>query len=153
MKAKENGIRLVAHAGEEEGATCVKMVLDTLEVERVDHGVRSLEDPELVKRLAKEKVPLTVCPLSNHRLQLQPRFFCNECPVRKPCSPPSGNRTRVLRRGNAAGATPMATRECNADGIVPGPSPLLPLLTPLTPTYLCPGAPVARGRRQGHHQL
>ena len=56
--------------------------LDTLEVERVDHGVRALEDPALVQRLAKEAVPLTVCPLSNHRLQLQPRFFCNECPVR-----------------------------------------------------------------------
>ena len=117
MKAKENGIRLVAHAGEEEGATCVKMVLDTLEVERVDHGVRSLEDPELVKRLAKEKVPLTVCPLSNHRLQLQPRFFCNECPVSGPCSllpleiAPVCSvvaTPRAQRRWQRASATPMA---------------------------------------------
>ena len=47
MKAKANGIRLVAHAGEEEGSGCVAMALDTLEVERIDHGVRSLEDPKV----------------------------------------------------------------------------------------------------------
>ena len=82
MKAKANGIRLVAHAGEEEGSSCVTMCLDTLQVERIDHGVRSLEDPEVVKRLAKEGVPLTCCPLSNHRMQIYPRFFCGEVPIR-----------------------------------------------------------------------
>jgi len=82
MKAKANGIRLVAHAGEEEGSGCVAMALDTLEVERIDHGVRSLEDPKVIERLVRDEVPLTCCPLSNHRMQIQPRFFCGECPIR-----------------------------------------------------------------------
>ena len=82
MKAKANGIRLTAHAGEEEGAKNVAMCLDTLQCERINHGVRSLEDAAVVARLAKDRVPLTCCPLSNHRMQLYPRFFCGENPIR-----------------------------------------------------------------------
>jgi adenosine deaminase len=58
----------VAHAGEEGPPAYIRSALDLLRVERVDHGVRCLEDPELVARLARERVPLTVCPLSNVKL-------------------------------------------------------------------------------------
>jgi adenosine deaminase len=68
-RAEELGLHRVAHAGEEGGPDYVREVLDLLRVERVDHGVRSIEDPELVRRLATERIPLTVCPLSNVRLR------------------------------------------------------------------------------------
>lgn len=64
----ELGLRLVAHAGEEGPAAYITSALDVLKVERIDHGVRCVEDPALVKRLADERVPLTVCPLSNVKL-------------------------------------------------------------------------------------
>jgi adenosine deaminase len=64
----ELGLRLVAHAGEEGPAAYIWSALDVLHVERIDHGVRCVEDPALVKRLAAERVPLTVCPLSNVKL-------------------------------------------------------------------------------------
>lgn len=64
-RAAELGLRLVAHAGEEAGPDYIRSALDDLHVERIDHGIRSLEDPELVSRLVREQVPLTVCPLSN----------------------------------------------------------------------------------------
>jgi adenosine deaminase len=64
------GLRRVAHAGEEGPPDYVWEVLDLLGAERVDHGVRSLEDPRLVARLVAEQVPLTVCPLSNVRLRV-----------------------------------------------------------------------------------
>ena len=67
-RAKELGLHRVAHAGEEGPPDYVWDALDVLEVERIDHGVRSLEDPELVARLRADRVPLTVCPLSNVRL-------------------------------------------------------------------------------------
>ncbi|MDX2376098.1 adenosine deaminase [Microbacterium sp. LRZ72] len=67
--AAESGLRRVAHAGEEGPAAYVRSALDVLGVERIDHGVRSLEDPALVSRLAGERMPLTVCPLSNVRLK------------------------------------------------------------------------------------
>ena len=57
------------HAGEEGGPETVAAALDVLHVERVDHGIRAMEDPALVKRLGDERVPLTVCPLSNVRLR------------------------------------------------------------------------------------
>jgi len=60
----------VAHAGEEGPAAYVTEALDVLRVERVDHGVRCDEDPALVERLARERVPLTVCPLSNLKLRV-----------------------------------------------------------------------------------
>jgi adenosine deaminase len=71
-RAAELGLHRVAHAGEEGGPEYVREALDLLHVERVDHGVRSVEDPELLRRLAAERIPLTVCPLSNVRLQVVP---------------------------------------------------------------------------------
>lgn len=68
-EARALGLRLVAHAGEEGPAEYVEQALDLLRVERIDHGVRSLEDPRLVERLRRDRVPLTVCPLSNVRLK------------------------------------------------------------------------------------
>ena len=69
-RAAAEGLRLVAHAGEEGGPEYVREALDELHVERVDHGVRSVEDPELVARLRAEQIPLTVCPLSNVALRV-----------------------------------------------------------------------------------
>lgn len=74
-KAADLGLKLVAHAGEEAGPEYIKEALDVLKVRRVDHGVRSLEDAGLVERLAKEGVPLTTCPLSNVKLQVNSRYF------------------------------------------------------------------------------
>ena len=68
-QAADEGLHRVAHAGEEGPPAYVWSVLDRLGVERVDHGNRSLEDPSLVARLAEERVPLTVCPLSNVALR------------------------------------------------------------------------------------
>jgi len=68
--AAAEGLRLVAHAGEEGGPDYVREALDLLHVERVDHGVRSMEDPELVARLRDEQIALTVCPLSNVALRV-----------------------------------------------------------------------------------
>ena len=67
-RAKEEGWRLVAHAGEEGPASYIWDALDLLHVDRVDHGVRAMDDPLLLARLAAERMPLTVCPLSNTRL-------------------------------------------------------------------------------------
>ena len=67
-RCKELGFHLVAHAGEEGPPAYIIGALDVLKVERIDHGVRSEEDPALMERLAREKVPLTVCPLSNLKL-------------------------------------------------------------------------------------
>ncbi|MCX7659635.1 MULTISPECIES: adenosine deaminase [Caldimonas] len=67
-RCRELGLHLVAHAGEEGPAAYVRSALDVLKVERIDHGVRALEDADLVRRLARERVPLTVCPLSNVKL-------------------------------------------------------------------------------------
>jgi adenosine deaminase len=68
-RAAAEGLHLVAHAGEEGGPETVAAALDVLHVERVDHGVRAMEDPALVRRLRDQRVPLTVCPLSNVRLR------------------------------------------------------------------------------------
>lgn len=64
-RAQADGLHTVAHAGEEGDASYVRDVLDVLRVERIDHGVRAADDPDLVARLAAEQTPLTVCPLSN----------------------------------------------------------------------------------------
>jgi adenosine deaminase len=69
-RAAAEGLRLVAHAGEEGPPAYVHEALDLLHAERIDHGVRSMEDPSLVARLSQERVPLTVCPLSNVALQV-----------------------------------------------------------------------------------
>ena len=68
-RARAAGLRLIAHAGEEGPPSYVSDALDLLGAERIDHGIRSMEDPALVARLAAEQVPLTVCPLSNVRLR------------------------------------------------------------------------------------
>jgi adenosine deaminase len=69
-RAAEAGLPAVAHAGEEGPPAYVTEALDRLQVRRVDHGVRCLEDDALVERLVAERVPLTVCPLSNVRLRV-----------------------------------------------------------------------------------
>ncbi|ARC56791.1 Adenine deaminase [Frondihabitans sp. 762G35] len=70
--ARSEGLRRVAHAGEEGGPENVRDALDLLHVERIDHGNRALEDPDLVARLRDERIPLTVCPLSNLALKTAP---------------------------------------------------------------------------------
>ena len=67
-QARAAGLHLVAHAGEEGPPEYIRNALDVLHVERIDHGVRCVEDPELVRRLAREGIALTVCPLSNLKL-------------------------------------------------------------------------------------
>ena len=67
-RAGELGLHRVAHAGEEGPPAYIEAALDVLHAERIDHGVRCVEDPALVRRLARDGVPLTVCPLSNIKL-------------------------------------------------------------------------------------
>ena len=67
-RCRELGLHVVAHAGEEGPPAYVWSALDVLQVERIDHGVRSVEDPALMQRLAATRMPLTVCPLSNLKL-------------------------------------------------------------------------------------
>ena len=67
-RARDLGFCVVAHAGEEGPPAYVHGALDVLKVERIDHGVRSEEDPVLMQRLAQSSMPLTVCPLSNLKL-------------------------------------------------------------------------------------
>lgn len=67
-RCKELGLHLVAHAGEEGPPAYIWGALDVLGVERIDHGVQSEKDAQLMARLAKEQIPLTVCPLSNLKL-------------------------------------------------------------------------------------
>ncbi len=69
-RALDNGFLTVAHAGEEGPPTYIWEALDLLKVRRIDHGVRCMEDPELVRRLVREQIPLTVCPLSNIKLRV-----------------------------------------------------------------------------------
>jgi adenosine deaminase len=69
-RARIAGWRCVAHAGEEGPPSYITEALDVLQVERIDHGVRCLEDPALVARLREENIPLTVCPFSNVKLRV-----------------------------------------------------------------------------------
>lgn len=69
-RAREEGLFVVAHAGEEGPPDYVWQALDALRASRIDHGVRCIEDPALVDRLRAERVPLTVCPLSNVKLRV-----------------------------------------------------------------------------------
>jgi adenosine deaminase len=71
-KARVLGFRLVAHAGEEGPPAYIWSALDDLRVERIDHGVQAMQDRALVNRLVQDKVPLTVCPLSNLKLRVFP---------------------------------------------------------------------------------
>ena len=70
--ARKQGFVPVAHAGEEGPPAYVSEAIDVLRVRRIDHGNRALEDPQLVDRIVRERVPLTVCPLSNKALQSCP---------------------------------------------------------------------------------
>jgi adenosine deaminase len=71
-KARSLGFRLVAHAGEEGPPAYIWSALDVLKVERIDHGVQATQDAALVARLVHDKIPLTVCPLSNLKLRVFP---------------------------------------------------------------------------------
>lgn len=74
QKVLADGFLTVCHAGEEGPAEYVWEALELLEVSRIDHGVRSVDDPELLKVLAEKQVPLTVCPLSNLKLKVVKRM-------------------------------------------------------------------------------
>jgi len=67
-QVREAGLKVVAHAGEEGPATYIREAIEKLKAVRIDHGVRCVEDPDLVKELARKQTPLTVCPLSNIKL-------------------------------------------------------------------------------------
>jgi adenosine deaminase len=69
---RDLGLHVVAHAGEEGPPAYIESALDVLKAERIDHGVRCVESPALVRRLAAARVPLTVCPLSNVKLRVFP---------------------------------------------------------------------------------
>jgi adenosine deaminase len=69
-EARDAGLAAVAHAGEEGPAGYIWEALDALQVRRIDHGVHAVDDAALVERLARERVPLTMCPLSNLHLQI-----------------------------------------------------------------------------------
>ena len=71
-RCRSLGLHLVAHAGEEGSAEYICHALDLLQAERIDHGVHCLDDPRLVERLVRQRVPLTVCPLSNVKLCVFP---------------------------------------------------------------------------------
>jgi adenosine deaminase len=68
--ARDRGLRVVAHAGEEGPPAYIRGALDVLRAERIDHGVRAEDDDELLDRLVQESVPLTMCPLSNVKLHV-----------------------------------------------------------------------------------
>lgn len=79
--ARGLGLHTVAHAGEEGPPEYVWQAIDLLGVERVDHGIRSVEDPALLRRLAADGTPLTVCPLSNVRLRCVPTIDQHPLPA------------------------------------------------------------------------
>ncbi|MGI9586123.1 MAG: adenosine deaminase, partial [Acidimicrobiia bacterium] len=72
--AREAGLHSVAHAAEEGPPSYVTSALDVLHAERIDHGVRSTDDPQVVERLVREQIPLTMCPLSNVKLKVFDRM-------------------------------------------------------------------------------
>jgi adenosine deaminase len=71
-EARRQGLHVVAHAGETESPASVWGALRSLQVERIGHGVRAVEDPQLVEHLARTQTPLEVCPCSNYRLKVVP---------------------------------------------------------------------------------
>ena len=77
---KDLGLRRVAHAGEEGPPAYIWGALDLLHAERVDHGVQAVHDAALMQRLKDERVPLTVCPLSNQKLQVFPNLADHNMP-------------------------------------------------------------------------
>ena len=79
-QCRELGLHLVAHAGEEGPPAYIWGALDTLQVERIDHGVQAQHDSALMQRLARERIALTVCPLSNQKLQVFPDLAQHNLP-------------------------------------------------------------------------
>ena len=73
-QARALGLRVVAHAGEEGPPAYIWGALDLLKAERIDHGVQAIHDAALMQRLAQERIPLTVCPLSNQKLCVFPNL-------------------------------------------------------------------------------
>lgn len=73
-RAAADGLHRTCHAGEEGDPEYVRQALDDLRVERIDHGLRAVEDPELLKRIAAERIPVNVCPLSNVALRAVDRM-------------------------------------------------------------------------------
>ena len=71
-RCRELGLHIVAHAGEEGPPAYILAALDVLHAERIDHGIQAIHDPVLMERLARERIPLTVCPLSNQKLCVFP---------------------------------------------------------------------------------
>jgi adenosine deaminase len=80
-KCRALGLHAVAHAGEEGPPASITGALDALGAERIDHGVRCLEDPALVARLVRDRVPLTVCPFSNVKLRVFDRLEDHHLPA------------------------------------------------------------------------
>jgi adenosine deaminase len=72
--AREAGLHVVAHAGEEGPPRYITSAIDSLEAERIDHGVRCDDDPAVVDRLVRDQIPLTMCPLSNVKLNVFDRI-------------------------------------------------------------------------------
>ncbi|MFJ6020168.1 adenosine deaminase [Nocardiopsis alba] len=79
--AADLGLRRVAHAGEEGPATYIWNALNHLGAERIDHGIRCMDDPELITHLATTQTPLTVCPFSNVRLRAVPTLDQHPLPA------------------------------------------------------------------------
>lgn len=79
--ARAAGLRTVAHAGEEGPAAYIRGALDALKVDRIDHGIRCIDDPSLMAELAARRVPLTVCPVSNLRLRAVARLEDHPLPA------------------------------------------------------------------------
>ena len=80
-RARGLGLHVVAHAGEEGPPDYIWQALDILKAERIDHGVQAIHDPNLMQRLAKERIPLTVCPLSNLKLRVFPDLGQHNLPA------------------------------------------------------------------------
>jgi len=79
-EAEKWGLRKCAHAGEEGPTSYIRTAIDHLLVDRVDHGIRAIDDLDLCKELARRKIPLTVCPLSNVKLQCIPSLAHSPIP-------------------------------------------------------------------------
>ena len=79
-RCRELGLHIVAHAGEEGPPAYIWGALDILKAERIDHGVQAVNDAALMQRLAAERIPLTVCPLSNQKLQVFPDLADHNMP-------------------------------------------------------------------------
>jgi adenosine deaminase len=80
QRAHELNLHCVAHAGEEGPAAYVKQAIELLHIERIDHGIHCADDPELLQQIARNRIPLTVCPLSNVRLRVVKNI--NDLPIK-----------------------------------------------------------------------